>query len=123
VITSFRRGDMAYGVRTLINASNKRSHVLCSQGRGNLKGFVRSRSVVFVVVAEQRHFEKHGVFHLWCHRKQENKGSASPYAPNTESTRPSFCGINGEASQSVGGGDRIVGETRHGVNSTGREEE
>jgi hypothetical protein len=23
----------------------------------------------------------------------------------------------------VGGGDRIVGETRHGVNSTGREDE
>lgn len=36
----------------LINPSNKRSYVLCSQGSGKLKRLVRGRNLILIVVAE-----------------------------------------------------------------------
>lgn len=38
--------------KVLINPSNKRSYVLCSQGSSKLKRLVRGRNLVLVVVAE-----------------------------------------------------------------------
>jgi len=104
---------MLYLENLLINPSNKPSYVLCYQGSNNLKWLVRGRRLVLVVATEHRYVEEQRVFHLWRHRKNENKGSANPYTPNAETTRPSFSGIESETSQPTSCGSRIVGETGH----------
>jgi len=48
----YARGVMSNLEKVLINPSNKRSYVLCSQGSSKLKRLVRGRSLVLIIVAE-----------------------------------------------------------------------